>query len=328
MQALGAALVDLVLRRFHVAEETVAVAVVIDIGREHHILRNGAALLVAQVTLAFGEDGGAGIDGEAPLVAALVPVVDHPHTAMVLVAHHPFIVAVGVAGELRAEIDRGLDLLRLVGKGGEQFAGIGPFADPHIARIGEIGAGRGRVVEEPRGVDHFETDLGIAPVAGLQRQLEPANAVDRAVESGNGGFFLPALLVEHIAQHCGRHLRAIFMLGRAGIALGVLALAFEQADDRIDLARHAVVGDHGLLALVQRLDLLRRPVRAVVIAPRFLLLVDLGTLAVEITQVILLQPRQGPAGRGRSGWGRGRNWRSRGVGQIAHRNSWITARMR
>jgi hypothetical protein len=47
MQAFGAALVDLVLRRLHVADEAVAVAVVIDVGREHDIFaRIVLALLV------------------------------------------------------------------------------------------------------------------------------------------------------------------------------------------------------------------------------------------------------------------------------------------
>ena len=68
------------------------------------------------------------------------------------------------------------------------------------------------------------------------------------------------------------------MPGRARIGLGVLPQPLDQADDTVDLAPDAIVGDDRLLPLVQHLDLRRRPMGGVAVAPGVLLLVDLGAL--------------------------------------------------
>jgi hypothetical protein len=88
------------------------------------------------------------------------------------------------------------------------------------------------------------------------------------------------------------------MLRSTGEAARVLLLSLQQADDGVDLAADAVVGDDRLLAVVEHLDLLGRVLDAMVIAPRVLLLLDFLVLGFEIGQIALLERKMI---RGRNG---------------------------
>ncbi|MNR11933.1 hypothetical protein D3C85_1282560 [compost metagenome] len=79
------------------------------------------------------------------------------------------------------------------------------------------------------------------------------------------------------------------MLWSAREATRVLLLTLQQANNSVDLAPDAIVGDNRLLATVQRLDLFSGPLRAVIIAPCVLLFLDLLVLRLKIRQVLTLQ---------------------------------------
>jgi hypothetical protein len=76
----------------------------------------------------------------------------------------------------------------------------------------------------------------------------------------------------------------------ARVGLGVLLQLLQYATDDIDLALDAVERDDGLVAIAERLEVFRFPLRAVVIAPRhagFGVLVGLGA---EEGRQLLLEP--------------------------------------
>jgi hypothetical protein len=142
--------------------------------------------------------------------------------------------------------------------------------------------------------------FGVAVVALLDFDLNAADAVDRSIPAALRRNGLPLLLVQHIAKDSGCEFRALVLLWRARKCLGVLPQAFDQSNRAVDLAGDPVAGGRRLLAGLENLELLFRPLRAVVIAPGFLLLVDFLGLVAEVIEIRLLALLQRPiAGFGR-----------------------------
>jgi hypothetical protein len=68
----------------------------------------------------------------------------------------------------------------------------------------------------------------------------------------------------------------------------------DRADNAVDLAADARIGDDRLLALVQRLDLRGRPLRVMAVAAGFLDLVQLKRLRAGVVEIGLLALLQRP----------------------------------
>ena len=72
------------------------------------------------------------------------------------------------------------------------------------------------------------------------------------------------------------------MLRRARKRLGVLLEPLNRADNAVNFLADFIICNNWLFPVVKRLYLLIRPLRAVAIAPRYLLLLNLQPLAVEV----------------------------------------------
>ena len=82
------------------------------------------------------------------------------------------------------------------------------------------------------------------------------------------------------------------MIRGVRLRFGVLFQAFEDADDRVDLAGVFVRRRDRLSTAADGLDLIAGPLDAVVIAPGFLLLLDLVGLAGQLVLELLTQARE------------------------------------
>jgi len=162
------------------------------------------------------------------------------------------------------------------------YVGFDPTADSlHVGHLmGQLGLRRFQ--RWTAVVTHHAADLLLAGRHRLEVKLDAGKAVHRGALGHNRRHRIPAVVVHEIAQNRGRQIGAGLVLGRAWECLGILLEPFDRADNSIDLLTDLVVGDDRLAPVIEGFDLLVRPLRAVAIAPRDLLLLDLQPLAVEV----------------------------------------------
>src|SRR5215204_5284231 len=84
------------------------------------------------------------------------------------------------------------------------------------------------------------------------------------------------------------------LVGATGVGLGILFEPLYQPNDRVDLTSNSVVRDNRLLAQIEGFDLLGSPLGAVAVSTRFLLLVDLCLLVVQVIVEASLAPLKRP----------------------------------
>jgi hypothetical protein len=89
MLKLGLLGVQPVLCRLHVADQAVAIAVLIDVGREHDVFAEVFSLLVLEIGFALHQNGRAGKDRPAPAAFVLVPDINQPNPLLLADGRKP-----------------------------------------------------------------------------------------------------------------------------------------------------------------------------------------------------------------------------------------------
>ena len=162
MQRLGAPHVDLVLRALQIAHEAVAVAVVVDVGREGQEARAALALVVDERRRRAGELHAAGIVADVPFAALDVFVRDDAHPLLLDVDPAALAVLLRPALDVAARRQQPLQFLGMLRIHLLRHFQVEPLRHAEVAGIAEVRTVGARVVEEAVVVDHLQRDLGVA----------------------------------------------------------------------------------------------------------------------------------------------------------------------
>jgi hypothetical protein len=265
-QLLRLALVARVLRALEGAHERIAVAVLVDEGREHLEGGDVVAVLVKERRDALIQKHVGAIERPAPAALVLVPVLDDAKPLRG--RDDPLDLAVGVGGEIAVAGKQPCELVGLLGENLFRSPEIEPFCDALVADILQVDAVGLRVVEIFIADHPVQANVGIALVALLQHQLHAADAVDPGLQQGPViERVLELAAVQHRSHGFGCDLGAGLALRVVAFRLGVAAHPLDHTDDGIDLAADLVPDLHRLVAGFQNPQLLGGELRAVIVAP-------------------------------------------------------------
>ena len=149
----------------------------------------------------------------------------------------------------------------------DRLVEIDPSRRALEACIGKVVLGRPGVVEEVALIDDVPLDLRVALVPADEHQLHATDAADRAAPCDCGRARVP-IPPEGVVQDLRRDLRAVLGLPLrvARVGLGVLPQLLDDPAYCVNFPLDAIICDRRLAAILERLELLRRPLDAMKIS--------------------------------------------------------------
>lgn len=144
-----------------------------------------SALLILEVGRTRCKDRGAGIDAPKPVFPDHIPMIDEANAvACGLCRAEPLlVVAVRIAGQFGAAIDRSPDFRLFIREESNGRIDICPFTNAHVTSIREISLERARVIEERRRVNVLKPDLNIPSVALFEHDFHAAQTINRTADA-------------------------------------------------------------------------------------------------------------------------------------------------